>query len=235
MSFSVHTLFIALLAGICSAQQAPNSFREHIANLVLAERSAIDSNIECGRYYDDVVPNAIGLRIFSNYTPDTCYNLATIFDPEKYENDAPVDINDNGLISDSCDPFYRNCTRDFQANGIDNHNSSANYSQIQIDFYNDDIRRPSDDLELRVFAGNDCQEDGKEPWFSWGGCDEDGLVNYCRELPYSVGSFRLQMAAGGSDRECKVAAERGAGTRGRHASLAMGLAGVVIALFIGSI
>lgn len=134
MNFPTNAFVIALLAEASSGQTTPNSFREHIANLVLAEQSAIDSNIECGRYYDDVVPNAIGLRIFSNYTSDTCYNLATLFDQKRNDNDAPVNINENGHISDSCDPFYRNCTRDFQVNGIDKYSPNANYSQIQIDF-----------------------------------------------------------------------------------------------------
>lgn len=96
------------------------------------------------------------------------------------------------------------------------------------------MRSSTDHLELRIFTGDDCQADATDPWFSWRGCDDDGLVNYCRELPYSVGSIQLQIAARGSDRECMVAAERGVAVRGRLADLTMALVGVVFALVMGS-
>lgn len=62
----------------------------------------------------------------------------------------------------------------------------------------------------------DCEETEKESWFSWGGCEENEEV--CKELPYGVASFRLEMTAEEGLGECVLAAERGGAIRGKQAS-----------------
>ena len=67
-----------------------------------------------------------------------------------------------------------------------------------------------------MFPREDCEETEEEPWFSWGGCDDELA---CKELPYSVASFRLERTAEEGLDECLLAAEHGAGVRGKEANV----------------
>lgn len=104
-----------------------------------------------------------------------------------------------------------------------------------MDFYHNDFYSDLPDFELKVFAGEECEEDDVEnPWFSWsGGCNDEGLVSSCRELSYSMRSFRIirntSFRASGHERICNVAAERGTSARVGTGLLAAIIPGVVVA------
>ena len=217
-------IFVAVLATACSAQFLS---REHIANVILAEQPAINSSIECGRYYNDVYPASIFLRVFGNYMPGTCFNVAETFSPESYPNDTISFVEEEGSTN-SCDPIDLTCGNPYQAVGLNFYSPQANYSQIEVDVFFPASGGALNQVGVKVCAGGRCEEDAPEPWFSWGGCSEEGLESYCRELPYNVKSFRLERDTSG-DGECMIAAERGTGARMGQVGLAAAVGGVLAA------
>ncbi|KAF4548376.1 Hypothetical protein D9617_28g064820 [Elsinoe fawcettii] len=148
MSSGALTSAILLFATIISAQFTP---REQIANLILAGQSAITSNTRCGTYYDSVVPSAIAVRIFGNYTLDTCYTIATLFSPNSYPNDTTVFTPSDGALS-SCDPLNSMCGNAYQASGQNFYNPEANYSQAQVDVYYGSSLPLLNEFSIKVFA-----------------------------------------------------------------------------------
>jgi hypothetical protein len=232
MPSHIISLLTALLATTGSAQIFSH---EHVATLTLAEQSAIDSSIECGDYYDSAAPAAIAVGIYGSFrfTTGTCYNVAEMFSKDSYDNDTLVTHPDTGAVS-SCQPSLHNpnCRDEpYMALGLNHFSLSANYSRVQVDFLyglgqsvNSAVRR----INVTVFADEGCEQDAAEPWFSWGGCEGEGREQSCRELPYSVKSFRMGQVVSTLDLECMIGAERGAGTQMTTSAMSVILGGAVV-------
>jgi hypothetical protein len=102
--------------------------------------------------------------------------------------------------------------------------TSYNYTSLAYPSNgNDRVGINHTSFTLKVFPHEECEETEEEPWFSWGGC-ADELA--CKELPYSVASFRLEKTAEEAPDECLMAAEHGAGVRGKEASVGAALLAV---------
>ena len=224
----------ALLAATtsCSAQFLSGT---HIANVILAEQSAINSSVECGRYYDDALPATIALRIFGNYTSEEgCINIGNAFSSDSYDNNTLVYAGTDGSVS-SCDPFNTTCGRQIQFVGINHYSPTANYSQVEVDIFFDIIGNQLSQFGVKVFAGEACEENTAQPWYSWGGCTEaqrqEDRQETCQEVPYSVKSLRLERATPEqvSSGKCMIGAERGAGVRLSRAGPAALFGGVIVA------
>ncbi|KJX98016.1 hypothetical protein TI39_contig444g00002 [Zymoseptoria brevis] len=213
---------LALLATACSAQ-GERSFDNQIANLVLTEHSATRS-VECGQYDGSPGPATIAVSMFDNYT-DTCYDLATLFSQDQYDNDTITES--QGRLS-SCDPYFLNCTNDVRADGLNVYSSTANYSQIQVDIYGYATSYPGN-FTLQVFPEEGCLESTVKPWFLWGGCDQSETTSDCSELQDGVRSFRLAQTAPEDNGKCLLKAERGAGVRAKDTSVGVMIGGFIVA------
>lgn len=101
--------------------------------------------------------------------------------------------------------------------GLENYSPESSYNYTSLAYSEGTGRMGVNHPEftLKVYPREDCEETEEERWFSWGGC-EDELA--CRELPYGVASFRLERTGEEDVDECLLAAEHGAGVRGREAS-----------------
>jgi hypothetical protein len=102
----------------------------------------------------------------------------------------------------------------------------TSYNYISLAYPSNDLSRIGVDrtsFTLKVFPREEYEETEEEPWFSWGGCDDDLA---CKELPYSVASFRLEKTVEEAPDECLMAAEHSAGMRGNEASVAAALLAV---------
>lgn len=227
---SIASYFAALLAApiCCSAQFLEGTT---IASIILAEQSAINSSVECGRFYHGALPASILLQIFGNYTKeDSCINIARAFSSDSYDNNTLEYAASDDTLS-ACDPTFNvTCDRQVRAVGINHYSPTANYSQVQVDIFFDrgyELRQ----FNVTVFAGDACEEDAATPWYSWGGCQQDRRQESCQELPYSVRSLRLKRLtpAEVSSAQCMIGAERGAGVRVDKAGAAALLGGVIVA------
>jgi len=69
---------------------------------------------------------------------------------------------------------------------------------------------------MKAFPRENCEESEEEPSYSWGGCEE--MEEVCKELPYGVTSFRLELTSEEELGECMLAAERGGAIRGKETS-----------------
>lgn len=186
-----------------------------LADFVLAS-PPINSDLSCGQL--DMDPDAIAARIWSNYTVDSCHNVASLFGN-----------------NDTCDwRNQQNCPDAVLPSLAENSSPEANYSYASL-VYRTPARMEADEMDwsnftLKVFPEEDCGERDGQSWITWGGCEDRGDAETCSELPYSVASFRLELTAEEELGECVVAAQRGAGgsVRGRELNLgvlAMGLFG----------
>lgn len=217
------TSCVVLLATIGAAQ--PEN-KQLLADVVLAEQSAVNSSIECGRYYDDVIPKSIVMRISSNFTSGTCFNVAETFSPSSYPNDTITEF--EGITS-SCWPLNPLCQSTLQAVGLNLYSPEANYSHVEVNFrwYEESIA--TNEFVLKAFAGDQCEDDATEPWFSWGQCGEEDAGAHCNELPYNVKSLRVERMIPGNDTQCMIAAERGAGAKVGRAGIVAIFGGIVVA------
>ncbi|PIA98763.1 hypothetical protein CB0940_02403 [Cercospora beticola] len=213
---------VVLLATICAAQSED---RQLLADVVLAQQSAVNSSIECGRYYDDVIPKSIVMRISNKVTSGTCFNVAETFSPSSYPNDTITEF--EGITS-SCWPLNSSCQSALQADGLNIYSPEANYTHIEVNFRNLESTATKE-FRLKAFAGDRCEEDAAEPWFSWGGCGEDDGTAHCDELPYNVKSLKVERVASDNSTECLVAAERGAGARVGQTDIAALVGGAIVA------
>ncbi|KAI5363952.1 hypothetical protein Slin15195_G096070 [Septoria linicola] len=144
-----------LFATACLGQDvAP--IRYPFADLVLSTPSAVNSSTSCNDYLQG--PPAIMVRIYSEYSPKTCYNLATIFSDQ---DGAELEATDEGFAT--CNPADRNidCGNDYFAFTYDEYSSTADYSQTRFSLYRSGlIGAPEEpdfnDSTMKVFAGEDC-------------------------------------------------------------------------------
>lgn len=219
--------FVLLSAAVCNAQSPPPEAYDSItppnalngclhqnllrpswyllADLVLAS-PPVDSDLSC--YQLDMEPDAIAARIWSNYTVDSCHNVASLFGN-----------------NDTCSwRSQHDCTDAVMPSLAENYSPETNHSYASL-VYRTPARTDADEMDwsnftLKVFPEEDCEERDGESWISWGGCGW-GDGGTCNELPYSVASFRLERTAEENMGECVVAAQQGVsgGIRGREFSL----------------
>lgn len=175
------------------------------------------------------------IRMYSNYT-DACYNLASIYSSEQ----DGLETLEGGSTS-TCNPINANCSNDYMATMLDNYSTDSNYSLTRFQMgrsaaaglwggSDNDEDADFSSFMLKVFAGEDCVDDGSEPWFSWGGCEDEQSPS-CSELPYSVRSFRLEQTAEEDRGDCLIAAERSVGLK-REASVAAMILGAAVTYFM---
>lgn len=177
-----------------------------LADLVLAS-PPVDSDLSC--YQLDMEPDAIAVRIWSNYTVDSCHNVASLFGN-----------------NDTCSwRSQHNCSDGVMPSLAENYSPETNYSYASL-VYRTPARMNADEMDwsnftLKAFPEEDCEERDGESWISWGGCEDREDVGTCTELPYSVASFRLERTAEEGVGECVVAAQQGAsgGIRSRELNL----------------
>ncbi|GIZ46835.1 hypothetical protein CKM354_000994400 [Cercospora kikuchii] len=217
------TSVVILLAATCAAQSLPRQPRELVADITLAEQSAVNSSIRCGRYFDDAMPQGLVVRIASNFTSGTCLNIAETFSSNSYPNDT---ISEFEGVTESCSPLNSTCYAAIQAIGLNLYSPEVNYTHVEISFRTSNATK---DFTLKAFAGDRCEEDASEPWFLWGGCSPEDRGPECEELPYNVKSLKVERMASDNSTECLIAAERGAGARMGQAGIAAVVGGAVVA------
>lgn len=156
-------------------------------------------------------PDAVTIRLFPDYTPDSCHNIASVFSNGQ----------DDGRRNYTCDAT--SCPDSFMPLRLGEYSPETSYNYTSLAYPSDGISRVGTDhpsFTLKVFPREDCEETEEEPWFSWGGCVDEGA---CKELPYSVASFRLEKTAEEDLDDCLLAAEHGAGVKGNEASVGAAL------------
>lgn len=151
-------------------------------------------------------------------------------------------VNDMFTQETSNDTFgYRTCSHADPFCGNDewtaiamrnNYSPLANYSQIQFEleprhsdnrFVNGTLWE-NDDVILRVFDGEDCEESSPDnPFYQFGNCGSPNDVpdDGCAELPYGVRSLQVLRSSeeNNQSESCLTAAERGAGETSHSAGL----------------
>jgi len=195
-------ILFLLLAAACGAQ---NASRPYLADFTLA---SAPSDSECFGVANN--PEAVTNRLFPDYTPDSCHNIASVFSNGQ-----------DGRHNYTCDAT--SCPDSFMPLGLGKYSPETAYNYTSLAYPEDGISRMGVDtpgFTLKVFPREDCEEIEEEPWFSWGGCEDEAA---CKELPYSVASFRLEKTEEDALDECLLAAEHGAGVRGKEASVGAAL------------
>jgi hypothetical protein len=183
-------------------------YRPYLADLTLASPP---SDNECFGVGNN--PGTVVIRFFTDHTPDSCHNIASVFSNGQ-----------GGRRNYTCDET--SCPGGFLPLDLESYSPKTSYNYTSL-AYSEGVSRMGVDHQgftLKVFPREDCEETEEEPWFSWGGCDDELA---CKELPYSVASFRLEKTAEEDLDECLLAAEHGAGVRGKGASVGAALLTVV--------
>jgi hypothetical protein len=220
---------ILSLAATCYSQ---TTTRRPFAELALGTPSTTSPN-DCDGIFTKDQP-ALAIRFYWDFIPDVCYDLANMYSNDTLTSLEPKAV-DEGFVVDTCDPLRaeENCTGfDYVVQSFNHYSPPmANLSLSRFTIYQPENTAYESDIAgatLKVFPGSAC--DDAEPWFSWGGCEEEQEY-YCRDLPYSVGSLRLERTAEEDVGECILAAERGAGKRVEMSSMAV-VVGMVVAGFM---
>jgi hypothetical protein len=159
-------------------------------------------------------PEAVAIRFYTDYVPDSCHNIASVFSDGQ-----------DGRRNYTCGAT--SCPDNFMPMQLENYSPETSYNYTSLSYPTSSARSPMADypgFTLKVFPREDCEEAEEEPWFSWGGCEDEEA---CKELPYSVASFRLEKTAEEDLDECVLAAERGGAIRGKEASFGAAILAVL--------
>jgi len=151
------------------------------------------------------------IRFFTDHTPDSCHDIASVFSDGQ-----------DGRRNYTCDET--NCPDGLMPLNLESFSPETSYNYTSLAYSEGTSRMGVDHpgFTLKVFPREDCEETEDGPWFSWGGCDDELA---CEELPYSVASFRVEKTAEDLD-DCLLGAEHGAGVRGKEASVGAALLAV---------
>ena len=191
----------------------PSSPYNHIlAQFVLAAPSSIDSDATCFATSD--AEGAFGLFIYSSYTPGSCHNIASVFS-DSQDGNGTANCNSDQDCPDGLLPTL------FEDYSPETNYSYSLFNHMTYRFSNagEESEQDYSNFTMKVFPRENCEDSEEEPWFSWGGYEKKQEV--CKEFPYGVASFRLELTPEEDLGECVLAEERGAtggAIRGKEAS-----------------
>ena len=116
--------------------------------------------------------------------------------------------------SGSCPNEGDICSSGVQPLGLENWDSSLNYSRLYFDVYQPaeairpDAYDPSS-VTVRAFAEEDCPDGNEVPWYQWGNCNT--TENACQQVEKNIVSVSITQTSDMDEAEdgCQIAAYRG--------------------------